>query len=109
MAIESKSYSKGRGLPQLFFGDSEDKDGRATELIQKYSNSILLPTYLKMAAVSTNGLKSIAPLLFDKIVIRDGEGNAMTVNWKSLKDIPITAANAAVPISMRGTLRETIA
>jgi hypothetical protein len=70
MAEESQSYSKGRADERPFFGDSEDKDERATAGIQKYSKSILQPTYEKMLIISANGLKALSPSLFDKIAIK---------------------------------------
>ena len=104
MAIESKSYSKGKGHSKLFFGDSEDKDQRATAEISKFSNSILQPTFEKMRAVSTNALKLLAPLLFEKIAYRGSDGTTLNINWKSLSDIPITARNGDVPLSLKGII-----
>ena len=99
MAVESKSYSKGRGDSKIFFGDSEDKDERATSAIQKYSTSILKPTYDKMAAISANSLKQLSPSLFNQISVR--RGDEVTVNWGSLKDVPVTATQS-IPLSTRG-------
>lgn len=93
-------------------GDSEDKDERATAPIQKYSNSILQPTYDKMLAVSANNLKKISLELYNTIIIKNDNRNDVktdpnngfvtdTVNWKSLKDIPVTATHS-VPISQMG-------
>ena len=104
MAVESKSYSKGKGYSKLFFGDSEDKDQRATQEISKFSNSILQPTFEKMTAVSTNGLKLLAPLLFEKIAVKGRDGTTLNINWKSLSDIPITARNGDVPLSLKGVI-----
>ena len=101
MALESKSYSKSRGTPKLFFSDSKDKDERATDLIEKYSNTILQPTYDKMLKVSTYGMQLIAPELYEKIVVRGNSGEVIKINWKSLSDIPITAGHPAVPLSTR--------
>eukprot|EP00596_Hydrurales_sp_CCMP1899_P003697 CAMPEP_0119045380 /NCGR_PEP_ID=MMETSP1177-20130426/39290_1 /TAXON_ID=2985 /ORGANISM="Ochromonas sp, Strain CCMP1899" /LENGTH=776 /DNA_ID=CAMNT_0007017035 /DNA_START=164 /DNA_END=2491 /DNA_ORIENTATION=+ len=109
MAVESKSYSKSRGKPKAFLGDSEDKDQRATALIQKYSNSILQPTYEKMLSVSTNNLKKVSLELYNTIMIKRNKNdvskvdgvNIDTINWKSLKDIPVTATHS-VPVSQKG-------
>ena len=100
MAVESKSYSKGRGDSKIFFGDSEDKDERATSAIQLYSTSILKPTYDKMAAISANSLKQLSPSLFNQISTRGG-GDEVTVNWGSLRDVPVTATQS-IPLSTRG-------
>ncbi len=46
MKLESKHYSKSRGSKfKLFFGDSKDKDERATSGIQKFSDLILAPSF----------------------------------------------------------------
>jgi hypothetical protein len=100
MAVESKSYSKGRNVPKLFFGDSEDKEERATAAIQQFSNSILQSSYEEMAAISTAALKSLSSTLFEKIVIKSASGATLDINWKSLKDIPV-AATYSVPLSSR--------
>ena len=101
MAEESMSYSKGRGISKLFFGDSKDKDDRATAAIQQYSTSILQPTFEKMAAISSKGLESMSPELFKKISITAPDGRALSINWKSLKDVPVVAPRS-VPLSRRG-------
>ena len=100
MAVESKSYSKGRNVPKLFFGDSEDKEERATAAIQQFSNSILQSSYEEMAAISTAALKSLSSTLFEKIAIKSASGATLDINWKSLKDIPV-AATYSVPLSSR--------
>lgn len=99
MAVESKSYSKGRGDSKIFFGDSKDKDERATSAIQLYSTSILKPTYDKMSAISAKSLQQLSPSLFDQISIRGGDD--VSVNWGSLKDVPVTATRS-IPLSTRG-------
>ena len=107
MAQESKSYSKGRAVPKLFFSDSEDKDERATAAIQQYSNSILRSSYEEMAAISTTALKSLSSLLFEKIVIKSASGVALDINWKSLRDIPV-AATYSVPLSLRNRVPDPL-
>lgn len=102
MAIESKSYSKGKGQPKLFLSDSNDKDERATELILKYSDIILQPTYQKMIDISTNKLKLLAPLLFEKIVIKNTNNKPLSINWKSLSDVPILTGHPDIPLSLKG-------
>lgn len=101
MAEESMSYSKGRGTSKLFFGDSKDKDDRATAAIQQYSNAILQPSYDKMAAISSKALEAQSPDLFKKIAIKAADGRVLNINWKSLKDVPVVAPRS-VPLSARG-------
>jgi hypothetical protein len=103
MAEESMSYSKGRGISKLFFGDSKDKDDRATAAIQQYSTAILLPTFEKLSLISSKGLESQSPELFKKISITAPDGHALSINWKSLKDVPVVAPRS-VPLSRRGML-----
>ena len=70
---ESEYYSKGRGgkRTQVFRGDSEDKDGRATEGIQKYADLILQPSYEELNRRAVEALKSVAPELYASVVQQD--------------------------------------
>jgi hypothetical protein len=88
MAEESKQYSKGRSTSRPFFGDSQDKEERATKTIQKYAASILDPTFERMAEISASALRQISPELFDRIATK-GEDGHTEVNWQLLKDLPL--------------------
>ena len=95
MAAESKQYSKSRGtVAKLFLGDSEDKEERATQGIQKVSKLILEPTFDQMEKISTDGLQAISPQLFSKMSV----GGQMS--WQMLKDVPVTPSHD-VPLAPR--------
>jgi hypothetical protein len=95
MAAESKQYSKSRGsVAKLFLGDSEDKEERATQGIQKVSKLILEPTFDQMEKISADGLRAVSPSLFAKMSA-GGE-----VSWQMLKDVPVTPSHD-VPLAPR--------
>jgi hypothetical protein len=57
MATESKLYSKSRRSSRSFTGDSEDKDKRATERIQQFATSVLMPWYVILNEKAGEGLQ----------------------------------------------------
>ena len=84
METEAKHYSKSRGTRfRLFFGDSKDKDERATKEIQLYADKVLIPTYQKLNALSLEGFRAVASNLVDSNLI---SGNSYT--WTALKEFP---------------------
>jgi hypothetical protein len=102
MAYTSTHYSKSRGkAPKPFFGDSEDKDQRATDAIQKFSALILQPSYEKLAAKNLEAVKAINPDEYarmlattdapeeGKSVDKPNPAAATDVNWKALKEVPL--------------------
>lgn len=100
---ESEYYSKGRGgkRTQVFRGDSEDKDGRATEGIQKYADLILQPSYEELNRRAVEALKSVAPELYASAVQQDlSPPGSSAFNWKLLGQLPKGAA-AGVSVAQR--------
>ena len=100
---ESEYYSKGRGgkRTQVFRGDSEDKDGRATEGIQKYADLILQPSYEELNRRAVEALKSVAPELYASAVQQDlSPPGSSAFNWKLLGELPKGAA-AGVGVAQR--------
>jgi hypothetical protein len=90
MAAESKQYSKSRGSgSKPFLGDSEDKEERATQGIQKFAKAILEPTFAEMEKISSDGLREVAPALFTKL-LEGTAGSGGSLNWQMLKDVPVT-------------------
>ena len=82
---EAKQYSKARGGGyRLFFGDSKDKDDRATDNIKLYADKILRPTYDKMDELSRSAVQSMRPLLY-RSVTQVGPG---LTDWKAISDLP---------------------
>ena len=60
MTVESKSYSKARtSRREDFAGDSVQKDLGATEIIKKYGEEILQPTFVKLTIYSKDALEAI--------------------------------------------------
>jgi hypothetical protein len=64
MEKESREYSKGRGQgPKagVFTGDSAEKERKANAEVKKYSDAILQPTFVKLAAASQHAVDVLAP------------------------------------------------
>lgn len=80
---ESSQYSKSRNPDKTFTGDSADKDQRATENIQLYSEKILQPTYERLNAKAEDGLKRFSPGSFEEISGIDG-----VEDWKKINSLP---------------------
>ena len=86
MKIESTHYSKARGgISRLFFGDSADKEQRATHDIQKYSKLILDSTYEELMKLSLEGFKNASPKETSKIPITN---DVINIQWNVLKELP---------------------
>lgn len=84
MKQESKHYSKSRGSKfRLFFGDSKDKDDRATSLIQKYADQILNPSYVNLNKISQVSVATVVPNF-----VASPE-NTGVVDWSSIKEFPL--------------------
>jgi hypothetical protein len=81
MAKESSQYSKSssrnvhRGKSGLFNGDSEDKEKRATDAIEKWANKILGPTYEKMTSLSLPVIRSLSGGRIDDAEIKQIAGS----------------------------------
>lgn len=85
ITVESKQYSKSRGSSyRLFFGDSQDKDERATENIRLYANEILNPTFEVLNQKSKEAIQLFKPDLFNLIT----EAGPGIIDWKKISDIP---------------------
>lgn len=85
MKIESTHYSKARGgMSKLFFGDSEDKEQRATHDIQKFSKIILEPTYVELMKYSLQGFLNASPKEMSKVTIKGD----VDIGWNVLKEFP---------------------
>jgi hypothetical protein len=98
MEDESQQYSKGarrNSKAGVFTGDSEDKEKRATEEIEKWGQAILLPTTAKMlTSFQESVVKVKTELRLSLPMTAAGE-----VSWDALKVIPTeiqttTAASA---------------
>ena len=102
---ESEYYSKGRGgkrMQQVFRGDSEDKDGRATEGIQKYADLILQPSYEELNRKAVEALKNVAPELYARVVQQDqSPSGSSAFNWKLFGELPKGSAAGGVGIAQR--------
>jgi len=102
---ESEYYSKGRGgkrMQQVFRGDSEDKDGRATESIRKYADLILLPSYEELNRKAVEALKSVAPELYARVVQQDqSPSGSSAFNWKLVGELPKGSAAGGVGVAQR--------
>ncbi len=87
MNLESQHYSKSRGVSfRLFFGDSSDKEQRATAAIQEYAQSILAESFDQLNAKALEGFKNFLPGLH---AVWDGaEGGGRDANWTSIKALP---------------------
>ncbi len=84
MQAESKHYSKSRGSRfRLFFGDSKDKDERATKEIQTYAEKILTPTYQLLNQYSFQAMQTLASSM-----IVSNDINQISLTWNGLKDFP---------------------
>lgn len=83
MEAVASFYSKGKGTEKIFKEDSNDKDTRATQLIQQYASSILMPTYERMTEASWQGLQRAAPAELVKL----GSSYDRRKDWKSLSTI----------------------
>lgn len=97
MEQESDFYSKGRGVlsKRVFEGDSEDKDTRATDSINKYADELLSESFQLLNQKSVEGMRQAFPDVFSKL-FPSGQ-----VDWTAIKEIP-TAASAAAAGSLRG-------
>jgi hypothetical protein len=85
---ESNYYSKSRGTKlRTFKSDSEDKDMRATEAIEKFADKILAPTYKVLEAKALQGLNSVAPTIVDTTLQKSSLQKAQW-NWKLLSPLP---------------------
>lgn len=83
MEEEAKHYSKSRNsAKRLFFGDSSDKDNRATSSIQKYADIILKPSYEKMNQFAVG---AILTLNVNREIKSSLTGDIP--DWSVLKDI----------------------
>lgn len=101
---ESEYYSKGRGGKKVFRGDSEDKDGRATEGIQKYADLILQPSYEELNRRAVEALKSVAPELYASAVQQDHSSpdSNDAFNWKLIGELPKgVSAATGVGVALR--------
>ena len=95
MKEESKHYSKSRGsIYRLFFGDSEDKESRATESIQLYANRILQPSYTKLLQIAKLNIALVSPEQYESLI--DPE-DPEKVRWDHIKQIP-----ASIPRFVNG-------
>ena len=83
MAIESGSYSKKNIKSKKFEGDSEKKERKASDKVNKYAEEILEPTYQKMLKMTLESIKSVTPGLYEEF-IKDG-----TMNWDVIKVIDV--------------------
>lgn len=88
MEYESQQYSKGarrNSKAGVFKGDSEDKEKRASEEIEKWGESILLPTTAKMlTSFQQSVLKVKSELGLSLPITSAGE-----VDWDTVKVIPV--------------------
>lgn len=83
MEDEAKHYSKSRNSAfRLFFGDSEDKDTRATQSIQKFAESILEPTYEKLNNLA---VEAVVRLNIPERIEQSLRGSE--VDWSVVKEI----------------------
>lgn len=85
MKSESGFYSKGREKERIFKGDSQDKDERATQAIQKYAKEILLTTFDKLTEASIDALQRFSPTSLAKVSTSEAEGK----NWAPLNVVPL--------------------
>jgi hypothetical protein len=94
MEEESQQYSKGarrNSKAGVFTGDSEDKEKRATEEIEKWGEAILLPTTAKMLTSFQESVVKVKSELGLSLPMT----SAGEVDWNALKVIPAEAARAA--------------
>lgn len=92
MKIESQEYSKsGARTKPKFTGDSEDKESRSTEAINKYSKLLLEPTYLKMDQMTQQALEDFKEYYSDKTdsLFKDVPLSDYN-NYESIKTLPIS-------------------
>jgi hypothetical protein len=85
-------YSKGRSDKTVFKGDSEDKDKRSTEEIQKFAREILSSSFTKLEnayvdAITRLGLNEDLPAVTVETVANTA---TMIRDWKVLKEVPKT-------------------
>jgi len=85
--VESEFYSKGRGGKKVFRGDSEDKDGRATEDIQKYADLILQPSYDELNRKAVEAFKSVAPHLHSRYATVNSKNASLQFSWSTLSSL----------------------
>jgi Cupin-like domain len=95
MATESQHYSKGKGDSKIFQGDSEDKDSRATDKIQKFAASILAPTFDKLTKLSEESFSRAAPALFSQI---PSDASGTHKDWKFLNKVPEVLSKDSIAI-----------
>jgi hypothetical protein len=87
MEYESQQYSKGarrNSKAGVFSGDSEDKEKRATEEIEKWAQAILLPTTAKLLTASRDSVESVRSKLGVALPLT----TAGEVDWETVKTIP---------------------
>jgi hypothetical protein len=91
MSAESTFYSKGKagksGKPEEFSGDSQDKDARATDAIEKFSALILKPTYERLTIAGLEGLQRASPREFAALTNIPGTNEK---DWGTLHDVPVS-------------------
>jgi hypothetical protein len=93
MEYESQQYSKGarrNSKSGVFSGDSEDKEKRATDEIEKWGEAILLPTTAKLLTASRATVESIRSKLSVAIPLT----TAGEVDWEAVKTIPVVPKTA---------------
>eukprot|EP01038_Epipyxis_sp_PR26KG_P007811 gene7811-10609_t len=96
MTQESKYYSKSRNaIYRLFFGDSKDKEDRATENIQLYGKKILSPTFELLESQAARALSNISPIMHGKVILQT-ENEVSTYDWKAIGPIPVTMKHPAI-------------
>lgn len=81
----SKSSSKNFLKAGKFSGDSKLKEERASDIVEKYANSILGPSYKKMLEISE---RVISTMKLGHAIPRDNMGH---IKWADMKPIVISS------------------
>lgn len=103
MQEESKHYSKSRGsVFRLFFGDSKDKDERATDAIQQYSESILFPSYQRLNNLAKESLLRTATHANQDIISSD------SFDWKRIQKLEADEIIGEIPSKLSTSMTAVI-